>query len=179
MRHAAQLSSPIPTFSDLRDELAQWRDEEKIERATDEARLASMKLRQWTGEKGIYSKLFDLPTTMRLDNNWLFFNLEQLSSDPRLGTAMSMVIANAVSERAAGKTGQPSITVLDECWFLLDSTALTIALGDSGGFVFRSRGDGRYDDRFRRPKEDPKLTEMLLELGAKPYTGPIRDRSGE
>ena len=45
--------------------------------------------------------------------------------------------------------------------------------------VFRSRGDGRYDDRFRRPKEDPKLTEMLLELGAKPYTGPIRDRSGE
>jgi hypothetical protein len=58
-------------------------------------------------------------------------------------------------------------------------TALTIALGDPGGFVFRSRGDGRYDDRFRRPKEDPKLTEMLLELGAKPYTGPIRDRSGE
>jgi hypothetical protein len=57
--------------------------------------------------------------------------------------------------------------------------ALTIALGDPGGFVFRSRGDGRYDDRFRRPKEDPKLTEMLLDLGAKPYTGPIRDRSGE
>ena len=57
--------------------------------------------------------------------------------------------------------------------------ALTIAPGDPGGFVLRSRGDGRYDDRFRLPKEDPKLTEMLLELGAKPYTGPIRDRSGE
>jgi ankyrin repeat protein len=58
-------------------------------------------------------------------------------------------------------------------------TALSIALGDPGGFVFRSRGEGRYDDRFRRPKENPKLAEILLELGATPYTGPIRDRSGE
>ena len=58
-------------------------------------------------------------------------------------------------------------------------TPLTIALGDPGGFVFRSRGDGRYDDRFRRPKENSKLAELLLELGASPYTGPIRDRSGE
>lgn len=123
-RRAAQLSSPIPTFADLRDELAQWRDEERNERAMDEARLAALKLRQWTGEKGIYSKLFDAPTTMRLDSNWLFFNVEKLASDPRLETAMSMVIANAVSERSGGKTGQPSITVLDECWFLLDSAAL-------------------------------------------------------
>jgi type IV secretory pathway VirB4 component len=123
-RRAAQLSNPIPTFADLRDELAQWRDEERNARAMDEARLAALKLRQWTGEKGIYSRLFDAPTTMRLDNNWLFFNVEKLGSDPRLETAMSMVIANAVSERAAGKTGQPSITVLDECWFLLDSPAL-------------------------------------------------------
>ena len=58
-------------------------------------------------------------------------------------------------------------------------TPLTIALGDPGGFVFRSRGDGRYDDRFRRPKENSKLAELLLELGATAYTGPIRDRSGE
>ncbi len=123
-RRAAQLSNPIPTFADLRDELAQWRDEDRNERAMDEARLASLKLRQWTGEKGIYSRLFDAPTTMRLDNNWLFFDVEKLGPDPRLETAMSMVIANAVSERAAGKTGQPSITVLDECWFLLDSPAL-------------------------------------------------------
>src|SRR5579875_2353024 len=37
---------------------------------------------------------------------------------------MSMVIAHDVSERASGKTGQPSITVLDECWALLDSPSL-------------------------------------------------------
>ncbi len=86
--------------------------------------LAAIKLRSWTGEKGIYAKLFDAQTTMRLDSNWLFFNVEGLSSDPRLETAMSMLIANAVAARAGGRTGQPSITVLDECWSLLDSPTL-------------------------------------------------------
>ena len=37
---------------------------------------------------------------------------------------MSMLIANAMAERASGRSGQPSITVLDECWSLLDSPVL-------------------------------------------------------
>ncbi len=123
-RCAIRYSNPIPTFNDLREELAQWRDEERMQRTIDEARLVAIKLRAWTGEKGIYAKLFDAHTTMRLDSNWLFFNVEGLSSDPKLETAMSMLIANAVASRAGGKTGQPSITVLDECWFLLDSPTL-------------------------------------------------------
>src|SRR6185437_2762422 len=117
-------SNSIPTFSDLRDELAQWRDEEKSQRVMDEAHLAAIKLRSWTGEKGIYSRLFDHPTTISLDNPWLFFNVEQLADDARLETAMSLLIAHATAQRASGKTGQPSITVLDECWFLLDSPVL-------------------------------------------------------
>ena len=123
-RCAIRYSNPIPTFNDLREELAQWRDEERMQRTIDEAHLAAIKLRQWTGEKGIYAKLFDAPTTMRLDSNWLFFNVEGLRSDAKLEIAMSMLIAYAMSARAAGKTGQPSITVLDECWSLLDSPAL-------------------------------------------------------
>jgi len=123
-RCAIRYSNPIPTFNDLREELAQWRDEERMQRTMDEARLAAIKFRGWTGEKGIYAKLFDAHTTMRLDSNWLFFNVEGLSSDPKLETAMSMLIANAVASRSGGKTGQPSITVLDECWFLLDSPTL-------------------------------------------------------
>jgi hypothetical protein len=123
-RCAIRYSNPIPTFNDLREELAQWRDEERMQRTIDEARLAAIKLRGWTGERGIYAKLFDAHTTMRLDSSWLFFNVEGLSSDPKLETAMSMLIANAVASRAGGKTGQPSITVLDECWFLLDSPTL-------------------------------------------------------
>ncbi len=123
-RCAIRYSNPIPTFNDLREELAHWRDEEKMQRTIDEARLAAIKLRAWTGERGIYAKLFDAHTTMQLDGNWLFFNVEGLSADPKLETAMSMLIANTVASRAGGKTGQPSITVLDECWFLLDSPTL-------------------------------------------------------
>jgi hypothetical protein len=37
---------------------------------------------------------------------------------------MSMLIAQAMSERASGKSGEPSITVLDECWSLLESPVL-------------------------------------------------------
>lgn len=123
-RAAIRPSSPIPTFSDLRDELAQWRDEEKNQRVMDEAHLAAIKLRSWCGEKGVYAKLFDRPTTISLDNPWLFFNVEQLSDDRRLETAMSLLIAHATSRRASGKAGRRSITVLDECWFLLDSPVL-------------------------------------------------------
>jgi len=123
-RAAIRPSTPIPTFSDLRDELSQWRDEEKNQRVMDEAHLAAIKLRSWTGEKGVYSKLFDRPTTISLDNPWLFFNVEQLSDDRRLETAMSLLIAHSTAQRAAGKAGRRSITVLDECWFLLDSPVL-------------------------------------------------------
>jgi len=123
-RAAIRPSNPIPTFSDLRDELAQWRDEDKNERVMDEAHLAAIKLRSWTGDKGVYAKLFDRPTTISLDNPWLFFNVEQLSDDPRLETAMSLLIAHATARRASGKDGRRSITVLDECWFLLDSPVL-------------------------------------------------------
>jgi hypothetical protein len=122
-RVGLRYANPVPTFSDLRDELAQWQDEEKMQRAIDEAKLASVKLRTWT-DKGIYSRLFDRHTNIRTDNNWLFFNVEGLSSDAHLETAMSMLIANAMAERASGKSGRPSVTVLDECWSLLDSPVL-------------------------------------------------------
>jgi hypothetical protein len=122
-RVGLRYANPVPTFSDLRDELAQWQDEEKMQRAVDEAKLAAIKLRTWT-EKGIYSKLFDRHTSIRTENDWLFFNVEGLGSDPHLETAMSMLIANAMADRASGRSGRPSITVLDECWSLLDSPVL-------------------------------------------------------
>ncbi len=123
-RCAVRHSNPIPTFNDLREELQQWRDEERMERTIEEAKLAALRLREWTGERGVYSKLFDQHTTLRTDADWLFFNIEKLSADKRLETAMSMMIAHAMQERAAGRTGQHSITVLDEGWALLDSNVL-------------------------------------------------------
>src|SRR3989454_373544 len=122
-------TNPVPTFSDLRDELANWRSGDRLqgeilERSIGEAQLAGLKLKDWTGEKGTYSRLFDRHTTVPTDSNWLFFNIEGLSNDSRLETAMSMLIANAMAERASGRSGQLSITVLDECWALLDSPVL-------------------------------------------------------
>jgi hypothetical protein len=90
----------------------------------EEAALAAIKLRAWTGERGAYSRLFDRQTTIGVDSQWIFFNVEQLADDPRLETAMSLLIAHATAQRAAGAEGRPSITVLDECWFLLDSPML-------------------------------------------------------
>lgn len=123
-RVAIRASNPTPIFSDLRDELAQWRDEDKNQRVMETAKLAAIKLRSWTGEKGVYSRLFDRHTTISLDSPWLFFNIEQLADDPRLDTAMSLLIAHATVERASGKAGRQSITVLDECWALLRSPVL-------------------------------------------------------
>ncbi|MBX9601383.1 MAG: hypothetical protein K2X35_10270 [Bryobacteraceae bacterium] len=123
-RASVRADNKTPTYTDLRNELSTWTDEERIEHIRQLAQLAAVALRQWTGEKGVYSKLFDRHTTIRTDANWLFFNIEGLSSDPRLETAMSMLIAQAMSERASGKSGEPSITVLDECWALLESPVL-------------------------------------------------------
>ena len=114
---------PIPCFNDLRQELETWRDESEVERIRDEAQLAAVKLREWTGDK-VYARLFDRPTTVQTDENWLFFNVEGLTSDPKLESSMSMIIAHAMAERASGKSGQVNITVLDECWSLLDSPVL-------------------------------------------------------
>src|SRR2546422_4237537 len=122
-RCAIRYSNPIPTFNDLREELANWRDAEKMQCTIDEAHLAAIKLRQWT-EGGIYAKLFDRPTNMRLDSDWLFFNVEGLSADHRLERAMSMLIAAAMASRAAGKSARPSVSGLDSGWFWPDSTSL-------------------------------------------------------
>jgi uncharacterized protein len=58
-------------------------------------------------------------------------------------------------------------------------TPLTVAMGDPEGLIYRQLPGGRYDDRFRAGREQKKTVELLLKLGAKPFTGKYRDRSGE
>ena len=59
-RCRSRVDRPIPTFNDLREELETWRDDSDVERIRDEAQLAAVKLREWTGEK-VYARLFDRP----------------------------------------------------------------------------------------------------------------------
>ena len=58
-------------------------------------------------------------------------------------------------------------------------TPMSIALGDPGQLVWRQFPAGDYDLAFRSPKADKKVQELLLKLGAKPYTGPVADRRGQ
>jgi ankyrin repeat protein len=58
-------------------------------------------------------------------------------------------------------------------------TALTIAMGDPGGLTYRQLPGDAYDYEFRRAREQKKVAELLLKLGAAPFTGKYRDRSGE
>ena len=64
------------------------------------------------------------------------------------------------------------------------ATPLMIALGDPEGRYYRQVGEGSYDLRFRRPGSTPgtgenmEVAELLLTLGAKPFTGEYRDVSG-
>jgi ankyrin repeat protein len=58
-------------------------------------------------------------------------------------------------------------------------TPMSIALGDPEGLIYRQLPGGRYDDRFRNPREQKQTAELLLKLGAAPFTGKHRDRSGE
>ncbi len=122
-RCSAKTSNPIPLFGDLAAELAHWQDRDRNQKINAMAQMASTKLRAWVDE-GPYARLFDRPTTVELNNPWLYFNVEKLKDDPRLERAMSLLIAHTATYRASGITGRPSIVLLDECWALLESPIL-------------------------------------------------------
>src|SRR5271157_1070929 len=123
-RAAMRPGNTIPTFGDLRDELQYYQDADRNDRVMEEARLAAFKLRNWVSPGGVYENLFDRQTTLKLDSPWIYFNVEKLKDDPRLESAMSLLIAWATTKRASGKSSHKSITVLEECWMLLESPFL-------------------------------------------------------
>lgn len=50
-------------------------------------------------------------------------------------------------------------------------TPLMLAMGDPESRYYRSIGIGRYDDRYRRIPANEDIEKLLLQLGAKPFTG--------
>jgi type IV secretory pathway VirB4 component len=122
-RCSAKTSNPIPLYGDLAAELAHWQDRDRNQKINAMAQMASTKLRAWVDD-GPYARLSDRPTTVKLDNPWLYFNVEKLKDDPRLERAMSLLIAHTATYRASGLGGRPSIVLLDECWALLESPIL-------------------------------------------------------
>ncbi|NNE38987.1 MAG: ankyrin repeat domain-containing protein [Gammaproteobacteria bacterium] len=55
-------------------------------------------------------------------------------------------------------------------------TPLMIAMGDPQARYYRNIPVGRYDDRYRRPRANEEIEELLLEVGASPFTGKIVDK---
>src|SRR5664279_4211923 len=103
-RAAMRPGNTIPTFGDLRDELQYYQDADRNERVMEEARLAAFKLRNWVSPGGVYENLFDRQTTLKLDSPWIYLNVEKLKDDPRLESAMSLLIAWATTKRTSGKS---------------------------------------------------------------------------
>ncbi len=122
-RAQMRMDNPIPLYSDLYDELQNYYDEDKNPHVNEMARIAAAKLRAWVNN-GMYARLFDTHTTIDMSTPWLYFNVEQLKDDPKLEVAMSLLIAYTTTRRAQGKTNKRCITVLDECWALLQSPSL-------------------------------------------------------
>ncbi len=123
MRAQMRIDNPIPLYSDLYDELQNYYDEDRNPRVNEMARIAAAKMRAWVNN-GMYAHLFDRPTTINMATPWLYFNVEQLKDDPKLDVAMSLLIAYTTTKRAQGKINRRCITVLDECWALLQSPSL-------------------------------------------------------
>jgi hypothetical protein len=152
-------SNPIPLFSDLAGELAHWQDRDRNQKINEMARLAATKMRAWIDD-GPYANLFDRPTTISLGNPWLYFNVEKLKDDPRLENAMSLLIAHSATYRGSGLHGRRSITILDECWALLESPNLA----DTVVQLFRTArkrdasvwGISQTPEDFVGTAEDPK-----------------------
>lgn len=122
-RAQMRIDNPIPLYSDLYDELQNYYDEDKNPRVNEAARIAATKMRAWVNN-GMYANLFDRPTTIDMSTPWLYFNVEQLKDDHKLEVAMSLLIAYTTTKRAQGRSNKRCITVLDECWALLESPSL-------------------------------------------------------
>lgn len=112
----------IPLLSDVQSILERYIDKDKNKTVEEEARMAALKLKSWVND-GVFARLFDRYTTVNMRLPWIYFNIEKLKQDPKLEVAMSLLIAYTTTLRASG--GKRCITVLDECWAMLDSPSLS------------------------------------------------------
>lgn len=112
----------IPLMSDVQQILERYIDQDNNKNVEQEAHIAALKLKSWVND-GQYARLFDRYTTVNMKLPWIYFNIEKLKVDPKLETAMSLLIAYTTTLRASG--GKRCITVLDECWSMLESPSLS------------------------------------------------------
>lgn len=102
----------------------------------------------------------------------LGLTINQAKDDGRTALHAAVVLGWQEMVRFLVKNGA-SLTAKDT----YGQTALTIAMGDPEDRIYRPLRGGNNDDRFRVPRENKRMTALLLELGAPPFTGKYADKS--
>lgn len=106
-------------------------------------------------------------------------NAELTANDAKNGPGAGKIDGRNIMHFAVTLAWKDMIHFLDEQGVDLDHgdrygmTPLMIAMGDPEARYYRNIPVGRYDDRYRRPKASKEIEDLLLEVGAAPFTGKI------
>jgi ankyrin repeat protein len=106
-------------------------------------------------------------------------NAELTANDAKNGPGAGKIDGRNIMHFAVTLAWKDMIRFLDEQGVDLDHgdrygmTPLMIAMGDPEARYYRNIPVGRYDDRYRRPRASKDIEDLLLEVGAAPFTGKI------
>lgn len=109
-------------------------------------------------------------------------NAELTANDAKNGPGAGKLDGRNIMHFAVTLAWKDMIRFLDEQGVDLDHgdrygmTPLMIAMGDPEARYYRNIPVGRYDDRYRRPRENEEIEALLLEVGAAPFTGKVVDK---
>ena len=85
--------------------------------------LLIRRLDKWTVENGQY-KMFDMPTSVSMDNDVIMFDLFGLDENPQLEAIYLTIITDALTRDMYEKQGRLRICILDEVWKIAKTKAM-------------------------------------------------------
>jgi predicted transcriptional regulator len=85
--------------------------------------LLARRLDKWTVENGQY-KMFDMPTSVSMDNDVIMFDLFGLDENPQLEAIYLTIITDALTRDMYEKQGRLRMCILDEVWKIAKTKAM-------------------------------------------------------
>lgn len=85
--------------------------------------LLARRLDRWTVENGQY-KMFDMPTSVSMDNDVIMFDLFGLEENPQLEAIYLTIITDALTRDMYEKQGRLRMCILDEVWKIAKTKAM-------------------------------------------------------
>jgi type IV secretory pathway VirB4 component len=112
------LPGKMPTLSDFVKTL-ELEAEKNLDNAVQLKGFAKM-LYPWTGSRP-YGRLLDTEGTLKLNSDFVVFDLKGLSNYPDLQSVMLLIITDLILGKVDSEPGRPGRILLDEAWELLKS----------------------------------------------------------